>query len=85
MFWSLNVTGMKNRIVDKDILSLLSESDKLPAPYCDVLNLYYNESLTQKEIGDRMNISLYKVRWHLSKAMYLLRKQAVNRNEVMQT
>lgn len=65
---------MRNRLLDNETLKLISGSDKLPSPYSDVLRFYYKDNLTQKEIAKRMNTSLYKVRWHLSKGMYLLRK-----------
>ena len=55
---------------------ILSNAKVLSKPLQEVLELYYQDRLTQKDIAERLNISVYKVRLILSKAMYLLKKGA---------
>lgn len=55
---------------------LVSEVNQLPAPYQDILRLYYNENLTQNEIAERMGISPYQVKIYISKGKFLFRKVA---------
>ena len=59
-----------------DKIDLLRRADKLPEPYRVVYMFYYKDGLTQKQIADKMQLSLYKVRGHLSRARYLLRKES---------
>ena len=61
-----------------DTNDILRYAEQLKSPYKEVLRLYYQEKLTQKQIAEKMSITLYKVRGHLSKARYLLRKESGN-------
>lgn len=57
-----------------EVSDVIKYAKRLDKPYSEVLHLYYVENLSQKEIADKMNISLYKVRNCISKGLYLLRK-----------
>lgn len=49
-------------------------SKLLEEPCYKAFRLYYYKKLSQKEIAQRMNVSVYKVRGYLSKSQYQIRK-----------
>jgi DNA-directed RNA polymerase specialized sigma24 family protein len=53
---------------------ILKYAKQLDSPYKEVLQLYYQENISQKEITERLGISLYKVQKYLHKGLYLVRE-----------
>jgi DNA-directed RNA polymerase specialized sigma24 family protein len=50
-------------------------AELLNGPYKEAFVLYHHGSFSQKEVADKMNVSLYKVRGYLSKALFQIKKQ----------
>ncbi|HLY71335.1 MAG TPA: sigma-70 region 4 domain-containing protein [Puia sp.] len=48
----------------------------IPNEIIEVLELFYCNNLSQKEIMEKLNVSKGKVRHHLSKGKYLIKKKA---------
>lgn len=52
---------------------IIKYTNQLQEPYRSILNFYYRNGYTQKQIAVEMNVSLYQVKVKLSKGLYMVK------------
>ena len=97
-YWNKNTTALDNvgNSIHKNESSNLDEIIKreeydelnaavnaLPAKYRAVIHLYYYEEYTVKLISETLNLSSGTVKWQLSRARQLLKKNLIGGNYVI--
>jgi RNA polymerase sigma-70 factor (ECF subfamily) len=68
-----------------NIDEIVAQVKQLPEPAMHIFNLFVFDSLTHKEIGQKLNIPESTSRWHMANARAMLQKQLRGAYRILKT